>query len=77
MAEIDRHKLASFIEIKRRVRGLTIRAAAEAAGVPFEQFKRARSRQFVGAGNYLVLCRWLELDPFQLLIGGDDVSRET
>ena len=69
MADIDWKRLSDMVAVRCHENGrLSIRGAAAAAGIPPAQINRARSGQTVGAGNYLILCRWLGIDPHCLIV---------
>jgi hypothetical protein len=62
---------------------LSVREAAQLAGVAPSAISRVNKEREQGAANVLALCKWLGLDPLNLLIdtrdGGvsADVRRET
>jgi transcriptional regulator with XRE-family HTH domain len=59
----DLPSLARMVRTKREDEGLSVRAAAQAAGVSFSTISRVESGAQPDLTNFLNLCGWLGVDP--------------
>lgn len=63
-------KLGALLREKRSREHLSIRQAAEAAGVSFSTLSRIESGSQPDLATFLRLCRWLEVEPGELFLKG-------
>lgn len=80
--EIDWLQLRIAVGAKLMGEKLSVREAATKAKIGISAISRACNEKQQSAANVLVLCKWLGLDPMNLLLEGDaavstSVSRET
>jgi hypothetical protein len=69
MAEYDKTALrAAVIARQEALGGISQRDAAAKARVPLSAINRARAGQPVGAANYVLICDWVALDPYALIL---------
>jgi len=54
--------LAGLVRAKRQEEGLSVRGAAEAAGVSFSTISRVESEHQPDLANFLNICAWLGVD---------------
>lgn len=69
MADIDRISFSAAVDGALDARGLSFgQAVAEHPALDKAMLSRARHRQQLSAGNFLLLCETFGLDPFAFLV---------
>lgn len=66
---IDHQSFALFVFAQRETkRKISMREAAEDAGLSAAVFARAENKQTVSASNFLALCFWMGANPYWFLV---------